>query len=144
MGCIDLATLTFKEGYTLKELEIMIRAPLYEAGLDYGHGSTHGIGSYLAVHEGIMSFFFYICTNIYKNCQTYSMFNFTFIIILAFNTTYHINFFGSQEPGYYKEDDFGMRLENIVTVVKSPVSVSLLLLLLLLLTDNNIFHVMYR
>ncbi|EEB12561.1 Xaa-Pro aminopeptidase 2 precursor, putative [Pediculus humanus corporis] len=94
MGCIDLATLTFKEGYTLKELEIMIRAPLYEAGLDYGHGSTHGIGSYLAVHEGI----------------------------ITFNTTYHINFFGSQEPGYYKEDDFGMRLENIVTVVKSPVS----------------------
>lgn len=58
MGCIDLATLTFKEGYNLKELEIMIRAPLYEAGLDYGHGSTHGIGSYLAVHEGIISFFF--------------------------------------------------------------------------------------
>ena len=64
MGCIDLATLTFKEGYNLKELEIMIRAPLYEAGLDYGHGSTHGIGSYLAVHEGIISFFF-ICAQIF-------------------------------------------------------------------------------
>lgn len=52
IGCINVASVTFKEGYTLKELEILIRAPLYEIGLDYGHGSTHGIGSFLAVHEG--------------------------------------------------------------------------------------------
>lgn len=50
-GCIDIASVTFKEGYKLKDLEILIRANLYEAGLDYGHGSTHGIGSFLAVHE---------------------------------------------------------------------------------------------
>ncbi|KAK6628402.1 hypothetical protein RUM43_002214 [Polyplax serrata] len=91
IGCIDLVTVTFKQGYTLKELEILVRSPLYERGLDYGHGTTHGIGSFLAVHE-------------------------------TFNSTYHVNFFGSQEPGYYKENEFGMRLENIVTVVESPIN----------------------
>ncbi|XP_049799678.1 xaa-Pro aminopeptidase ApepP-like [Schistocerca nitens] len=91
MGCINIATTIFPEGKTLSELEILIRAPLYSLGLNYGHGSTHGIGSFLAVHE-------------------------------AFNTTYHENFFGSQEPGYYRDNEFGMRLENIVTVVPANVS----------------------
>lgn len=36
----------------MQQLEILIRAPLYEIGLEYGHGSTHGIGSFLGVHEG--------------------------------------------------------------------------------------------
>jgi Xaa-Pro aminopeptidase len=91
MGCIDIASTVFPEGQTLSSMEILIRAPLYSLGLNYGHGSTHGIGFCLAVHE-------------------------------AFNTTYHENFFGSQEPGYYKENEFGMRLENIVTVVKANVT----------------------
>lgn len=42
-----------------------------------------------------------------------------FSLFSAFNTTYHTNFFGSQEPGYYKENDFGIRLENIITVIKA-------------------------
>lgn len=91
MGCIDIASTVFPEGQTLSSLEILIRAPLYSLGLNYGHGSTHGIGFCLAVHE-------------------------------AFNTTYHENFFGSQEPGYYQDNEFGMRLENIVTVVKANVT----------------------
>ncbi|KAJ9581804.1 hypothetical protein L9F63_003873 [Diploptera punctata] len=90
MGCINLVTTVFPEGQTLQTLEIMIRAPLYSLGRNYGHGSTHGIGSCLAVHE-------------------------------AFNTTYHEGFFGSQEPGYYEENAYGMRLENIVTVIKADV-----------------------
>lgn len=52
MGCIDIASTIFPEGQTLSSLEILIRAPLYSLGLDYGHGSTHGIGFCLAVHEG--------------------------------------------------------------------------------------------
>ncbi|XP_067006928.2 xaa-Pro aminopeptidase 1 [Anabrus simplex] len=87
-GCIDLVTARFPEGQTLSKLEVLIREPLYYEGLDYGHGSTHGIGAFLGVHE-------------------------------AFNTTYHKNFFGSQEPGYYESNNFGMRLENIVTVVSA-------------------------
>ncbi|XP_069700118.1 xaa-Pro aminopeptidase ApepP-like [Periplaneta americana] len=88
MGCIDIVSTTFPEGQTLQTMEILIRRPLFSLGLNYGHGSTHGIGSCLAVHE-------------------------------AFNTTYHINFFGSQEPGYYQDNEFGIRLENIVTVVQA-------------------------
>ncbi|KDR18194.1 Xaa-Pro aminopeptidase 2 [Zootermopsis nevadensis] len=91
MGCIDIASTIFPEGQTLSSLEILIRAPLYSLGLNYGHGSTHGIGFCLAVHE-------------------------------AFNTTYHEHFFGSQEPGYYQDNEFGIRLENIVTVVKANVT----------------------
>lgn len=87
-GCIDLVTTVFPAGATMQQLDFIIRRPLYQLGLDYGHGSTHGIGYYLGVHE-------------------------------SFNYTYDINFFGSQEPGYYKENDFGMRLENIVRVIRA-------------------------
>lgn len=51
MGCIDLVTTAFPEGEGLYDLEIILRRPLYELGLDYGHGSTHGIGHFLSVHE---------------------------------------------------------------------------------------------
>lgn len=89
-GCIDLASVKFPKGYTMQNLEIVLRAPLFSLGLQYGHGSTHGIGHFLAVHE-------------------------------SFDYAYDVNFFGSQEPGYYREDDFGMRLENIVQVVPADV-----------------------
>ena len=52
MGCINIASTIFPEGQTLQTMEILIRAPLYSLGLNYGHGSTHGIGACLAVHEG--------------------------------------------------------------------------------------------
>ncbi|KAJ8868369.1 hypothetical protein PR048_029885 [Dryococelus australis] len=77
MGCIDLASTIFPAGKTMDQLEAILRRPLYQLGLDYGHGSTHGIGSFLAVHE---------------------------------------------EPGYYRTNEFGMRLENIVMVVRANVS----------------------
>ncbi|XP_015596687.1 xaa-Pro aminopeptidase 2 [Cephus cinctus] len=88
VGCIDLASLVFPAGVSLRTSDILIRAPLYKLGKNYGHGSTHGIGAFLGVHE-------------------------------AFNVTYDLNFFGSQEPGYYRDNEWGMRLENIVTVVKA-------------------------
>ncbi|XP_034250597.1 xaa-Pro aminopeptidase 2-like [Thrips palmi] len=89
-GCIDLASVKFPKGYTMQNLEVLLRRPLFELGLQYGHGSTHGIGHFLTVHE-------------------------------SFDYEYGENFFGSQEPGYYREDDFGMRLENIVQVVPAEV-----------------------
>ncbi|XP_054268688.1 uncharacterized protein LOC128990367 [Macrosteles quadrilineatus] len=88
-GCINLASTVFPAGQTLQELDVIIRGPLYKLGHSYGHGSTHGTGVYLGVHE-------------------------------AFNYTYEVNFIGSQEPGFYKENDFGMRLENLVRVVEKP------------------------
>ena len=50
-GCIDLASTKFPKGYTMQNLEVIIRGPLFRMGLQYGHGSTHGIGHFLAVHE---------------------------------------------------------------------------------------------
>ncbi|XP_063232294.1 xaa-Pro aminopeptidase ApepP-like [Bacillus rossius redtenbacheri] len=91
IGCIDLVSTVFPAGSTMGQLEVVLRRPLYALGLDYGHGSTHGIGSFLGVHE-------------------------------AFNTVYQEHFFGSQEPGYYRPNEFGMRLENIVMVVKANFS----------------------
>lgn len=89
-GCIDLASVKFPKGYTMQNLEVLLRRPLFELGLQYGHGSTHGIGHFLGVHE-------------------------------SFDYEYGVNFFGSQEPGYYLEGQFGMRLENIVQVVPAEV-----------------------
>ncbi|XP_071439020.1 uncharacterized protein [Hetaerina americana] len=87
MGVADLASVIFPEGTTMQNLEILVRQHLYSQGLNYGHGSTHGIGHFLGVHE-------------------------------AFHYTYAENFFGSQEPGYYIPNKFGMRLENIVGVIQ--------------------------
>lgn len=89
-GCIDLASTKFPKGYTMQNLEVVLRSPLFSLGLQYGHGSTHGIGHFLAVHE-------------------------------SFDYAYELNFFGSQEPGYYREGEFGMRLENIVQVVSADI-----------------------
>lgn len=50
-GCIDLASTKFPKGYTMQNLEVLLRRPLFDLGLQYGHGSTHGIGHFLTVHE---------------------------------------------------------------------------------------------
>lgn len=55
MGCIDLVTMIFPEKKTMGDLEVVVRRPLYSLGMDYGHGSTHGIGAMLSVHEGKLS-----------------------------------------------------------------------------------------
>ncbi|XP_046412556.1 xaa-Pro aminopeptidase 1-like isoform X1 [Neodiprion fabricii] len=85
-GCIDLARLIFPVGQSYSTTDLLMRSQLYRLGRNYGHGSTHGVGYFLSVHE-------------------------------AWNTTYDVNFFGSQEPGYYQEGSWGMRLENLVVVV---------------------------
>ena len=51
-GHIALATARFPEGTNGAQLDSFARRPLWEAGLDYGHGTGHGVGAYLSVHEG--------------------------------------------------------------------------------------------
>src|SRR4029077_10921019 len=51
-GHIALARAVFPKGTTGRQLDLLARQPLWEAGLDYAHGTGHGVGSYLAVHEG--------------------------------------------------------------------------------------------
>ncbi|XP_014239468.1 xaa-Pro aminopeptidase ApepP-like isoform X2 [Cimex lectularius] len=89
-GVADLATTIFPDGTKVSDLEFIIRRPLLQLGMTFGHGTTHGTGVFLGVHE-------------------------------AFNGTYHHHFIGSQEPGYYRKGEFGMRLENLIVVEDAPV-----------------------
>lgn len=92
-GHIGLATLVFPKGWSGKQLELPARRPLWEAGRNYGHGTGHGIGHFLCVHEGPMGI-----TPRDKG------------VPLAEGNVL------SNEPGYYEEGAFGIRIENVVAV----------------------------
>ena len=89
-GHIDLARLRFAKGTSGAQLDAICRAPLWAAGLDYGHGTGHGVGHILSVHEGPVS--------ISKRCQ------------LAVEEGHIL----SNEPGYYAAGQFGIRHENLI------------------------------
>jgi len=92
-GHIALGTAHFPEGTTGMQLDSFARRPLWEAGLDYDHGTGHGVGSYLAVHEGPQ--------NISKRPVTQALLP---------------GMICSNEPGYYKTGEYGIRIENLVVV----------------------------
>ena len=94
-GHIALATARFPEGTTGSQLDALARAPLWAMGLDYDHGTGHGVGSFLGVHEGPQ--------RISKSANTVAL---------------KPGMIVSNEPGYYKTGAYGIRLENLVTVVK--------------------------
>ena len=71
------------------------RKPLWDAGLDYDHGTGHGVGSYLSVHEGPQ--------NISKRPVTQPL---------------KPGMICSNEPGYYKEGEYGIRIENLIVVTR--------------------------
>lgn len=54
-GCIDLARLIFPVGASYTTTDLLMRSHLYRLGRNYGHGSTHGIGYFLSVHEGLLT-----------------------------------------------------------------------------------------
>ena len=99
-GHIQLALARFPEGTTGAQLDAFARRPLWEAGLDYGHGTGHGVGSYLSVHEGPQS-------------------------ISSRGTVQALKpgMICSNEPGYYKTGEYGIRIENLVVVREaSPIA----------------------
>ena len=97
-GHIALALARFPVGTTGSQLDALARLPLWQAGLDYDHGTGHGVGSYLSVHEGPQ--------RISKLPNTQAL---------------KPGMIVSNEPGYYKTDGYGIRVENLITVV--PVEV---------------------
>lgn len=97
-GHIALATARFPKGTTGAQLDALARRPLWEAGLDFDHGTGHGVGSYLSVHEGPHRI------SRVPNAQP----------LLPGMVV-------SNEPGYYKAGAYGIRIENLVAVV--PLSV---------------------
>ncbi len=94
-GHIALAQAQFPEGTGGGQLDVLARQPLWDAGLDYEHGTGHGVGCYLCVHEGPQ--------RISKRGGD---------VALAPGMIL------SNEPGYYKTDAYGIRIENLVLVVE--------------------------
>jgi Xaa-Pro aminopeptidase len=92
-GHIALATVRFPEGTTGAALDAFARRPLWDVGCDYDHGTGHGVGSYLSVHEGPQ--------NISKKPVLQPL---------------KPGMICSNEPGYYKEGEYGIRIENLIVV----------------------------
>ena len=92
-GHIALATARFPAGTTGSQLDILARLPLWQAGLDYDHGTGHGVGSFLSVHEGPQ--------RISKAPNTVAL---------------KPGMIVSNEPGYYKTGGYGIRVENLIAV----------------------------
>jgi Xaa-Pro aminopeptidase len=92
-GHITLATMRFPDGTTGAALDAFARKPLWDAGLDYDHGTGHGVGSYLSVHEGPQNISKKPITQVLKP-----------------------GMICSNEPGYYKAGEYGIRIENLIVV----------------------------
>ncbi len=92
-GHIAVATARFPAGTHGSQIDAMARLPLWEAGLDYDHGTGHGVGAHLGVHEGPQ--------RISKQGGGVPM---------------EPGMILSNEPGYYKEGAYGIRIENLVVV----------------------------
>ena len=102
-GHIAIATAVFPDGTVGGQIDSFARRPLWEAGLDFGHGTGHGIGSYLMVHEGPQR----IAPPNYPGGAAMEPLRAGMLI--------------SNEPGYYKAGDYGIRIENLVLTVVRPV-----------------------
>ncbi|MEO1730651.1 MAG: aminopeptidase P family protein [Pseudomonadota bacterium] len=102
-GHIQLACAAFPQGTTGGQLDVLARQYLWEAGVDYAHGTGHGVGSFLAVHEGPQ--------RIAKPAGGQA----------GTNTELHAGMICSNEPGYYKPDAFGIRIENLVLITKQDI-----------------------
>ena len=91
-GHIAIARAVFPKGTSGAQIDAMARAPLWRVGLDFDHGTGHGVGSYLSVHEGPHR------------------------ISKTGTTTLLPGMILSNEPGYYSPGAFGIRIENLVVV----------------------------
>lgn len=98
-GNISLSRATFPKGTSGAQLDILARKNLWDHGLNYGHGTGHGVGFFLNVHEGPQGF---VGLNSERG-----------------TTALHEGMITSNEPGYYKEGSYGIRVENLLLTVPS-------------------------
>ena len=92
-GHIAIARAKIPQGTTGNNLDILARYPLWQAGLDYDHGTGHGVGSFSSVHESPPS--------ISKRSDGVAL---------------QVGMILSNEPGYYKTGEYGIRIENLILV----------------------------
>ena len=94
-GHIAISTARFPVGTAGAQIDTLARAPLWRAGLDYDHGTGHGVGSFLSVHEGPQS------------------------ISKRGTVKLEPGMILSNEPGYYRAGAYGIRIENLVLVTEA-------------------------
>ena len=97
-GHIAIARAVFPDGTTGAQLDTLARQFLWQAGIDFEHGTGHGVGSYLSVHEGPAR------------------------ISKLGTTPLKRGMILSNEPGYYKTDGYGIRIENLELVIAAHVA----------------------
>ena len=97
-GMIAISRAVFPKGVSGAQLDSFARAALWQVGLDFDHGTGHGVGSYLSVHEGPQR------------------------ISKLGTTPLEPGMILSNEPGYYKPGAFGIRIENLVLVEERPIA----------------------
>ncbi len=95
-GMIGISTLRWPVGISGRDIDAVARAPLWRAGQDYDHGTGHGVGIYLGVHEGPQR------------------------ISRLSEVPLEPGMILSNEPGYYRDGAFGIRIENLVVVEDAP------------------------
>lgn len=95
-GHINLAMASFPQGTQGIQLDTIARKPLWDIGQNYGHGTGHGVGAFLNVHEGPQGISYY----------------------RGIGVPLEIGMICSNEPGYYKAGEYGMRIETLINVVK--------------------------
>ena len=103
-GHIQLARAVFPQGTAGGQLDVLARQYLWEAGVDYAHGTGHGVGSVLAVHEGPQR----IAKPNGGQAGTAQ--------------ELHAGMILSNEPGYYKAGEYGIRIENLVLVEERQIA----------------------
>ncbi len=99
-GMIGLSTARFPRGTRSPMLDSLARAPIWAAGIDYGHGTGHGVGYFLNVHEGPQS----ISPHLLPEPHT----------------AMEPGMITSNEPGIYRPGRWGVRIENLMAAVASP------------------------
>lgn len=60
MGHIDFASLVFPKDFPMNSADVLARSPLWQDGLEYNHGTGHGIGVFLNIHEGIINEIYFL------------------------------------------------------------------------------------
>lgn len=96
-GMIAISTVRFPRGTTGAQIDVLARQFLWADGVTYNHGTGHGVGAFLSVHEGPVG------------------------ISSRYTVPFEPGMILSNEPGYYKAGGFGIRTENLIHVVESPV-----------------------
>ncbi|KAA2236336.1 aminopeptidase P family protein [Salinarimonas soli] len=97
-GHIGITTAVFPKGTSGAQIDAFARRPLWEAGLDFDHGTGHGVGSFLSVHEGPQR------------------------IAKTGTTPLEPGMMLSNEPGYYQAGAYGIRLENLILVERREIA----------------------